>query len=133
MQEKESSLTPPDLSQTKEHGMQIVSIKGKLTYGTTQEAKVRLKNLFDNSADGYIIDMADVEYIDSTGFGLLINFAKQIASIDRKMALIVTNDFIYDLFKISKFHLVFPVVKTKEEGFKVLKEQIDLPLPLRDY
>lgn len=133
MNYKDDILAQPELVHTKEAGLQVISIKGKLTYGTTQHTKDTIKSIFDSTAEGFIVDLSDVSNIDSTGFGVLINFAKKIAEIDRRMAIIVTNAFIFDLFKISKFHLVFPIVRTKEEAVKVLKEAQELPLSLREY
>ncbi len=126
-------MTPPGIQHTKEGDIQIIDISGKLTYGTTNYAKEAIKKNLDITADGYIIDMSGLEYIDSTGFGVLINIAKTIAEIDRKMAIIVTDSFVYDLFKISKFHLVFPIVKTKAEGLQVLRDGFESSLSLRDY
>ncbi|WP_176720489.1 STAS domain-containing protein [Desulfuribacillus stibiiarsenatis] len=126
------AFSAPEVFAEVEQNIQIVHIKGKLNYGTTQTVKDSMAKLF-TTADGYIIDLSNVENIDSTGFGVLINFAKRIAEIERKMAIVVTNDFIYDLFKISKFDLVFPLVKSKADGIKILKEGFERPLPLKEY
>ncbi|OEH84677.1 hypothetical protein BHU72_09135 [Desulfuribacillus stibiiarsenatis] len=132
MNHNNDAFSAPEVFAEVEQNIQIVHIKGKLNYGTTQTVKDSMAKLF-TTADGYIIDLSNVENIDSTGFGVLINFAKRIAEIERKMAIVVTNDFIYDLFKISKFDLVFPLVKSKADGIKILKEGFERPLPLKEY
>lgn len=129
----EALLSPPNIKHTREEEIQIIHISGKLTYGTTNHAKEAIHKALDETVKGYIIDMSNTEYIDSTGFGVLINFAKMIGEKDRSMAIIVTDPLINQLFTISKFHLVFPIVKTKEEALKVLREGFDSSLLLQDY
>ena len=123
----------PKLQLAIEHNIQVIKISGKFIYGTTKYAKDTIKESFDDSVNGYLFDMSEIEYIDSTGFGVLINFAKTIAELERKMAILVTDSFIFDLFKISKLDLVFPVVKSKEDGYKILNDGYKSVLPLENY
>lgn len=82
--------------------------------------------------DGYIIDTVNVDDIDSTGFGVLVNTAKKAYS--NKIAIIVNDEMIKELFEIAKFTMLFPIVASLEEAKKVLeKGELEGQLSLDEY
>lgn len=114
------------------NGYQCFSFAGKLIYHNTQGSKKRLQEQLEK-AEGYIFDMSQLTRIDSTGFGVLINIAKQIGVDQNLIAIVISNSFIDDLFKIAKFNQLFPIVKNREEAIAVLKEGHSPNMALRDY
>ncbi|MGD8188919.1 STAS domain-containing protein [Brevibacillus ginsengisoli] len=108
----------------------LIDMKGKLIYGNTNAVKTRLKELV-GQAEGYIIDLSHLQFIDSTGFGVLINFAKLVGI--KKMAIVVKDEMIHELFTISKLNQLFPITSTVEEAELHLDKGYQAPMKLEDY
>lgn len=107
-----------------------ISFKGNLVYGQTEELKRTLIEKLEKK-DGYIIDTTNVNDIDSTGFGVFVNTAKKVNS--KKIAIIVNDEFIRELFEIAKFSMLFPIVQNLEEAKATLSGDVDNQLSINDY
>ncbi|MGD8192693.1 STAS domain-containing protein [Brevibacillus ginsengisoli] len=100
---------------------QKVVFIGKLVYGQTESAKKQAYELLED-ASGYIFDIRQLDSIDSTGFGVLINIGKKINQLNRSMAIIVENGWIKELLHIAKFQLIFPIAHAEEEALAFLQK-----------
>ncbi|WP_339261913.1 STAS domain-containing protein [Lysinibacillus sp. FSL K6-3209] len=101
----------------------LIAFTGKLEYGLIGDIKEELHAISFDTKHGYIIDMQKVANIDSTGFGMIINFAKKVTTFDKKIAIIVTDDFIRKLFAISQCDKVFPIAKNELQAKQFIKEE----------
>lgn len=106
--------------------------KGYLIYNTISKVKNILQQV-ENNVGHYILDMNEVIHIDSTGFGAFINFAKDLINEATKIVIVVKDPLIRELFEISQFHLIFPIVETHEEAMKILNEGYSPPLSIHEY
>lgn len=111
----------------------MIAFTGDLEYGMIEEIKSELQTLSLDIKHGYIIDMQKVTNIDSTGFGMIVNFAKKVSVKDKKIAIIVVDDFIRNLFAISQVDKVFPIAESEEQARKIIKEDWLGELSLNDY
>lgn len=111
----------------------VIAFTGDLEYGMIEEIKSELQTLSLDTIHGYIIDMQKVTNIDSTGFGMIVNFAKKVSVKDKKIAIIVVDDFIRNLFAISQVDKVFPIAESEEQARKIIKEDWLGELSLNDY
>jgi hypothetical protein len=66
--------------------------------------------------------MQSVTNIDSTGFGMIVNFAKKVLSKEKRIVIIVADEFIRNLFSISQCDKVFPIARNESEALHLLKE-----------
>lgn len=130
MNHQERNTATVDIHTQTVQGHLIISFIGKLVYGSTTLAKNRLKELV-GQADYYILDLENLQLIDSTGFGVIITFAKVVGI--EKMAIAVSDEIIRELFSISKLNLLFPIASTVEEAINQLQNGFQAPLKLEDY
>ena len=100
-----------------------IAFTGNLEYGVIDELKEELHAISLDTKHGYVIDMQKVTNIDSTGFGMIINFAKKVAIAEKKIAIIVTDEFIRKLFAISQCDKVFPIAKSEMQAQQMIKEK----------
>lgn len=119
-----------------ETGKEHISIilAGDLEYGIIEDVKRELQSQNLETEYGYVIDMQGVTNIDSTGFGMIVNFAKKVAVKGKKVVIIVVDEFVRNLFAISQCDRVFPIVKNESEALQVLKRN-DWPgeLSIKEY
>ncbi|MGE8000926.1 STAS domain-containing protein [Lysinibacillus sp. NPDC093190] len=111
----------------------LIAFTGDLEYGMIEEIKKELQSLSLETKHGYIIDMHKVTNIDSTGFGMIVNFAKKVSVKEKKIAIIVVDDFIRNLFAISQVDKVFPITKSEEKARQIIKEGWLGELSLSEY
>lgn len=110
-----------------------IALAGSLEYGIIEEIKKELQAQSLDTENGYIIDMQKVTNIDSTGFGMIVNFAKKVSVKGKKIVIIVVDDFIRNLFAISQCDKVFPIMKNEEEAKKLIKGDWSGELSLNEY
>ncbi len=114
-------------------GYLFIAFGDQLEYGKIEDIKKELQaHMFDADVD-YIIDMQKVENIDSTGFGMIVNFAKKVSVRNKKIVIIVSDEFIRNLFTISQCDRVFPIVKTEEQAKAILKEGWQAEIMIGEY
>lgn len=106
---------------------------GDLEYGTIEDIKKELQAHSFETEHGYLIDMQHVTNIDSTGFGMIVNFAKKVSVKKKPIVILVVDDFIRNLFAISQCDKVFPIVKTVEEAKQKIKGSWSSELSINDY
>ncbi|MFB7155543.1 MULTISPECIES: STAS domain-containing protein [unclassified Lysinibacillus] len=111
----------------------LIAFTGDLEYGMIEELKKELQSLSLETKHGYIIDMQKVTNIDSTGFGMIVNFAKKVAVKEKKIAIIVVDNFIRNLFAISQVDKVFPLTESEEQARQIMKEGWLGELSLSEY
>jgi len=101
--------------------IQVIVLSGRLTYDLIEDFKREMKEIIGEAA-GYVIDLKDVEQIDSTGLGLLINIAKHFIFNKNKMVILNQDEVINELFEISKLNRIFNICPTMNEAIKVVTE-----------
>lgn len=110
-----------------------IAFTGDLEYGKIEEMKKELgAHMFDVDSD-YVIDMQHVTNIDSTGFGMIVNFAKKVSVRGKKIVIIVADDFVRNLFAISQCDKVFPIVRDEAQALEVLKNGWQAEISIGDY
>ncbi|WP_107949721.1 STAS domain-containing protein [Lysinibacillus parviboronicapiens] len=111
----------------------VITFTGDLEYGVIEDIKKDLQALKLETKHGYIIDMQKVTNIDSTGFGMIVNFAKKVSVNEKRIAIIVVDDFILNLFAISQCDKIFPIAKSEDEAKQIIKEGWSGELSLSEY
>lgn len=106
-----------------QNDIKVIETSGRLVYQTTQEAKEQLKDLNENK-NGYIMDMRNLERIDSTGFGLVLSVIKRIPR-DKKLVVVVSDEFIKELFYITKVNTLVDITDNMENGFELIRKNME--------
>ncbi|MDQ0155421.1 STAS domain-containing protein [Robertmurraya andreesenii] len=110
-----------------------IFLEGNLEYGMLEEIKKVLQNQNLETDQGYVIDVQRVNNIDSTGFGMIVNFAKRVSVKGKKIVFIVVDDFIRNLFAISQVDKVFPIVDNMTAAQKEMVANWTGELSINEY
>lgn len=90
-------------------GRTIIAVGGEIDVYTAP----RLRDCISDqvSADHYdlVIDMEGVDFLDSTGLGVLVGGLKKIRAHDGSMVLICNQDRLLKIFKITGLAKVFTI------------------------
>jgi len=63
-----------------------------------------------------VLDFNDVEFIDSTGLGVLVGVLKRTRARGGSMTLVCSQDGLLRVFKITGLEKVFPIYRTLEDA-----------------
>jgi anti-sigma B factor antagonist len=106
-------------------GIGIVKIIGRLVAANANDFKESFSMLAAESRY-LILDLAEMEYIDSLGLGSLISLFKQITEADGDMCIANLQSKPKILFQITKVHLIFNVYDSLEEALEHLKKKKEI-------
>lgn len=79
-----------------------------------------IKNLAKTNKINVIIDLTNVVYLDSRSLGVLLSGNSLLKKKSGKLVLFGANDYIVNLFNITRLDLAFGICKTEEEAIEVI-------------
>jgi len=106
-------------SSTLDGGIGLIEARGSLIGGDeTVELRQAVAGFVDRSYQKLIIDLSHVEYINSTGIGVLVSAHTTYSRKGWKVKVTGVNKNINNIFVITKLTLVFEVYDSKEDAIK---------------
>lgn len=84
-----------------------VKIIGEVDIHTSSELKEKLLEILEEKNRSIIINAEDLEYIDSTGLGMLISIVKRLKSSGMELILVNPRSNVSKLFTITGLDKVF--------------------------
>lgn len=87
----------------------VLKPKGEIDIYTSPKFKETLLNIIEEEEKDIIIDGESLEYIDSTGLGVLISGLKKLKKTDKNITIINLKPNINKLFDITGLNKVFIV------------------------
>jgi anti-sigma B factor antagonist len=90
-------------------GAHIIEVSGEIHVSTAPEFAQRLSAAIDSGQTAVVLDMAGVEFIDSTGLSVLLNGLRLVNQMQGRMALVCTNPTVLRLFQITSLVETFDI------------------------
>ncbi|HSK25763.1 MAG TPA: STAS domain-containing protein [Jiangellales bacterium] len=87
----------------------VVEVAGEIDVYTAPQLREQLVELVDAGRYHLIIDMERVEFLDSTGLGVLVGGLKRVRAHDGSLRLVCTQERILKIFRITGLTKVFPI------------------------
>ena len=94
----------------------IISVKGYVDTTTSTDLEESLKRLLGKGSYDIVIDLGDVNYISSAGWGIFISEIKEIRENggDLKLAAMIGD--VYEVFELLEFQTILESFDTVEEA-----------------
>lgn len=107
-----------DLSVTsrEQGGRTVVEVGGEIDVYTAPVLRERLNDLVGEGRHHLVVDMEGVDFLDSTGLGVLVGGLKRVRSHDGSLHLVCTQEKILKVFRITGLTKVFPIHSTVDEA-----------------
>lgn len=99
-----------------EGSQSILSLSGEIDAYTAPKLKESLNPLTEQQGQEVIVDLENVNYMDSTGLGVFISALKSTKENDSKMKLVNIQDRVLRLFQITGLDEIIDVRSTVREG-----------------
>ncbi len=97
------------LSTREVDGTTIVAVGGEIDVYTAPKLRDRITGLVADGVYTIVIDMEAVEFLDSTGLGVLVGGLKKVRAHDGSLELICTQDRLLKIFRITGLAKVFVI------------------------
>jgi anti-sigma B factor antagonist len=105
------------LTDQERDGVVILEPKGKILGGPDATVlKEKLQSLIDSGKTRVVIDLADVDYMNSTGLGILISTLTTLRKANGELKLANVTEKIQSLLTITKLVTVFDDYETVDEA-----------------
>ena len=90
-------------------GSTVVAVGGEIDVYSAPKLRERLITLVDSGSYHLIVDMEAVEFLDSTGLGVLVGGLKRVRAHDGWIDLVCTQGRILRIFRITGLSRVFSI------------------------
>ena len=87
----------------------VVDVAGEIDVYTAPQLREQLVELVDSGRYDLVIDMERVEFLDSTGLGVLVGGLKRVRAHEGSLRLVCTQERILKIFRITGLTKVFPI------------------------
>ena len=102
------------------HGVIIVEVVN-LTRATLKEAEEFKQILLKDIELGWrkiVVDLTDVEFVDSTFLGALVVSLKKITALKGDLRLVAIQPAVITMFQLTRMNQIFEIFETKEDALQ---------------
>jgi len=92
-----------------EDGFTIIEVSGEIDVYTAPKLRDKITELVGTGEYDLVIDMEKVDFLDSTGLGVLVGGLKKVRAHDGSMRLICNQERLLKIFRITGLAKVFVI------------------------
>jgi anti-sigma B factor antagonist len=97
----------------------LVKLNGKLIYDTEEEVNLTFEELIGANRNIFL-DISKLNYINSSGLGIFINFMKNVKNNQKKLVLIDPSREVRMLFEITSLDKMFDITEDLEQAKRLI-------------
>jgi anti-sigma B factor antagonist len=90
----------------------VLEVGGEVDVYTAPRLRERLIELIDRGARDVVVDLGRVEFLDSTGLGVLVGALKRLRAAGGSFSLVCAKEPLLKIFRITALDQVFPLFET---------------------
>ena len=102
-------------------GIEVVDVGGEIDIYTAPRLRELLIDLVSKDNYQLVVNMDKVEFVDSTGLGVLVGGLKRVRAHDGSLDLVCTLERILKIFRITGLTEVFGIYETVDQGIAATK------------
>jgi anti-sigma B factor antagonist len=102
-------------------GIEVIDVRGQIDIYTAPRLRELLIDLVSKNNYQLIVNMDKVEFLDSTGLGVLVGGLKRVRAHDGSLDLVCTQERILKIFRITGLTQVFGIHQTVNQAIAAKK------------
>jgi anti-sigma B factor antagonist len=106
------------LNHRQEGDRTVLEVAGEVDVYTAPKLREKLVELVGEGNYHLVVDMTKVEFLDSTGLGVLVGGLKRVRSHEGSLALVCTQERILKIFRITGLTKVFPIHDSLDDALQ---------------
>ncbi|MBW6469268.1 MAG: STAS domain-containing protein [Anaerosomatales bacterium] len=107
---------------TQEPTYWLLKLAGDLDYGECAAFRVNIDRILKNSPPAAIVDLSNLEYLDSSGLGLLLSLSKEFGAQGGRLVLI-TNETVDNILSLTRLNGIFSTASSMDDALATVSEQ----------
>lgn len=111
-----------DLETIQRDGASVLTLRGEIDVYTAPLLRQALVDIIDQGNLDVVVDMSHVDFLDSTGLGVLVEGLKRVKTRGGTLAIVATQDKILKIFDITGLNKAFPIAPTVDEALSQPQE-----------
>ena len=100
----------------------VIAVKGEIHSTTAPEFSERLNDAIAGGATAVVLDLTEVEFIDSTGLSVLLNGLRRITRAGGRMVIACANPTVLRLFEITRLDSTFEILASCDEAIQRVRQ-----------
>jgi anti-sigma B factor antagonist len=105
-----------EIKASEREAIAILAMKGRLTVGEASSIRDKVTELLVQQRKNVIFDLAQVDYIDSTGLGSMVICFTTIKKAGGALKLVSLNKRNIELLLLTKLHTIFEVFSDEQDA-----------------
>ena len=101
----------------------LIAVAGEIHVSTAPEFSRLLSAAIGRGKTQVVLDLSDVEFIDSTGLSVLLNGLRRVTRRGGRMAIVCSNPTVLRLFVITRLDSTFTIVGSRRAALEVVSEE----------
>ena len=97
-------------------GIEVVDVEGEIDVYTAPRLRELLIELVNIGHYQLVVNMEKVEFLDSTGLGVLVGGLKRVRAHDGSLDVVCTQERIRKIFRITGLTKVFGIYQTVDQA-----------------
>ncbi|MGA8114405.1 MAG: STAS domain-containing protein [Actinocatenispora sp.] len=97
----------------------VLQVSGEIDVYTAPKLRQRLVELVDEDTRRLVIDLRGVEFLDSTGLGVLVGGLKRMRALGGSLVLVCAHERILKIFRITGLDRIFTIVESVDRALEV--------------
>jgi anti-sigma B factor antagonist len=105
-----------DIRESSREGVVVLTLKGRLTVGEASAVREKVSAIAAAGSVNVVLNLGDVEYIDSTGLGALVICFTSLKKAGGALKLVNPNKRNVELLLLTKLHTIFEVFNDEQDA-----------------
>jgi anti-sigma B factor antagonist len=98
----------------KHNGVPVMLLSGAAVGEDVRKVSEKINRLAEGDSSTVVIDLSDLDSVDSNGLGMFVFSWKLLDSQQKKLLFLNPTGFVKNLFEGSNLHKVFTIIDTLE-------------------
>ena len=98
--------------------LEVIALPNRLVMANAKDTRDMLKQLIEQGKTRLVLDLTDVEFIDSSGLSVLVSALKVAQKEDGEVVLLSPSDGVRSLIELTRLHQVFEIFEDKDAAIR---------------
>ena len=111
-----------EIDRAENDGVTVVSVRGVINFGeSARQFSSFLQELLDSGVPAVLVDMSQIDNVDSTGLGELVGYLQRFEKEGRRLALLRPHRRILSLLRLTRLDEIFPIYEESTTAIEDLQ------------
>lgn len=99
----------------------VITLQGDLDYSECASFRMTIDKILKNLPQATIVDLSSLDYLDSSGLGLLLSLSKEYGAQGGRLVL-VTNDSVNSILDLTRLSGLFSSVSSLDQAREMISD-----------